>query len=62
MIYTHLLTCAPFSAGALTVDLQGCSLQRALVIVVAWLSRAAPLPPDDLPPGRIIIGALCSVL
>jgi hypothetical protein len=43
-------------AGPLTVDLQGCSKERGLVIVVAWLSRAALLPQDRVPDAQIIFG------
>jgi hypothetical protein len=46
-------------AGPLAVDLQGCSRERGLVIVVAWLSRAALLPQDRVPDARIIFGAHC---
>ena len=45
-------------AGPLTVDLQGCSRERGLVIVVAWLSRAALLPQDCVPDAQIIFGRL----
>jgi hypothetical protein len=45
-------------AGPLTVDLQGCSRERGLVVVVAWLSRAALLPPDCVPDAQIIFGRL----
>jgi hypothetical protein len=39
------------------VDLQGCSRERGLVVVVAWLSRAALLPQDRVPDARIVFGA-----
>jgi hypothetical protein len=45
-------------AGPLTVDLQGCSRKRGLVIVMAWLSRAALLPQDCVPDAQIIFGRL----
>ena len=40
------------------MDLQGCSRERGLVIVVAWLSRAALLPQDCVPDAQIIFGRL----
>lgn len=48
--------------GALTVDLQGCSKERGLVIVVAWLSRAALLPQESVPDAHIIVGEQALVL
>lgn len=43
-------------AGVLTVDLQSCSKERGLVIMIAFVMRAALLPPEHLPDARVFLG------
>lgn len=49
-------TLPPINQGVLTVDLQSCSMERGLVVMIAFVMRAALLPLEHLSDVRIFIG------